>query len=301
MEYYCNMTLREMDSLDRSCTVFFMSVSPLEAHGPHLPLGTDVMVSEELIARYSKALEKEYPHLTQIKLPPLCLGADVLPVKGSLQISASQLKKILADLGKGLARQGFRYLFLADNHGGPRHQLAIEAAAKQLWKKHRFYLINPFLHDYKLMVNQDHNLVTYTGLKPGQIGDDTDAHAGANETSLMLATFPDFVDEDYHKVAPSTPPPPSFLLKLVSRIAGFISCSLQHDLTHLACLTTWIKQKDMKAYLGKPGMASPEAGEAMLRFRVEEAMKFFRRALRGEPVQTPPMLWYLHFILWFSR
>ncbi|RLF30549.1 MAG: hypothetical protein DRJ99_02240, partial [Thermoplasmata archaeon] len=30
----------EIDSLDRDKTIFFQPISPMEEHGPHLPVGT---------------------------------------------------------------------------------------------------------------------------------------------------------------------------------------------------------------------------------------------------------------------
>ncbi len=32
---------KELDEFDREKTVFFLPISPMEEHGPHLPLGTD--------------------------------------------------------------------------------------------------------------------------------------------------------------------------------------------------------------------------------------------------------------------
>jgi creatinine amidohydrolase len=45
---YVRMSLPEIEALDREKTIFLMAVSPIEVHGPHLPLGTDVFVAEEL-------------------------------------------------------------------------------------------------------------------------------------------------------------------------------------------------------------------------------------------------------------
>ena len=142
---YVRMSLPEIDALDRGRTIFLMAVSPIEVHGPHLPLGTDVFVAEELLQRYAAALHEEYPDYTLVALPSLYLGSDALPVKGSLSVPAPLLRKVLLAYVKGLAAQGFRYLFLADNHGGPRHQMATEAASRRAWRRHRFCLVNPCL------------------------------------------------------------------------------------------------------------------------------------------------------------
>ncbi len=290
------MNLREIEKLDRNRTVFLMSVSPLEVHGPHLPLGTDVIISEAILGRYSRAIKQDFPELTPVKLPPLYLGADALPVNGSLPVKASLLREVLFNLGRGLAGQGFRYLLVADNHGGPRHQMAVEAASRRLWKKYRFYLIDSFGPEFRMMIHHHRELFQETGLKPGACGDDADAHAGTNETSLMLAAAPRKVSKDYRRVPPSLPPPPGRALLFFSGLLGAFSERLRLDLLHLARLTAWVSDPCMKPYLGRPALADREAGEAMMAWRVKVAMGLLSKAVKGEPVETAPMLWFLRFL-----
>ncbi len=296
MQEYIKMTMREVESLDREKTIFLMSVSPIEAHGPHLPLGTDIFVAEELQRRYVNALKEEFPSYTLIKLPPLYLGADAVPAEGSLSVSGPTLKDTLMALSRGLAKQGFRYLFLSDNHGGPRHHLSIEVLARKLWKKYRFYLINPFGLVFRLMVQHDEDFMQKVGLREGEMGDDNDAHAGTNETSLMLAVDPEKVASDYKEVLPSAPPPPKRPILILSRILGMFSEQKRKDLEHLANVMGWVSDPEMKPYMGFPALASADAGEAMFNTRVEVAMHLFRDALAGKPVLIKPMLWGLKFL-----
>lgn len=293
---YVMMTLPEIEVLDREKTVFLMAVSPVEVHGPHLPLGTDVFIAGEILDRYIKALREEFPAYTLVKLPPLYLGADALPVKGSLSVPAPLLREVLLAYVKGLAAQGFRYLFLADNHGGPRHQLGIEAACRKAWRKYRFFLIDPFNLEFRMMVQRDPQFLAATNLQPGTCGDDADAHAGTNETSLMLAAHADKVRETWRETPPSLPPESSKPVLFLSRLAGIFNRTLGRDLQHLAATLAWVGDREMKPYMGAPALASPQAGEAMLAARVNIAMECFRRALRGEPVRLNPMLWGLRLL-----
>ena len=281
LRLYVRMTLPEIDALERDKTIFLMAVSPIEVHGPHLPLGTDVFVAEELLRRYSAALQKEYPGYTLVELPPLYLGADALPIKGSLSVPAPLVRKVLLSYVQGLAAQGFRYLFLADNHGGPRHQLGIESASRKAWRKHRFYLVNPFNHEFRLMVQHDPAFLQETGLGPGTCGDDADAHAGTNETSLMLQAAPDQVRDNWRTVPPSLPPPPAGAVLFLGRLLSIFSRTLGEDLKHLAYTLSWVGDPRMKPYMGAPALAVAEAGEAMLQARTGIAMAFFRQALAG--------------------
>ncbi len=300
---YVDLRLPDIQALQGEETIFFISVSPIEVHGPHLPVGTDVFIAEELQRRYISEISLRHPELNFVRLPPLYAGADALPVKGSLSIPARCLERILFSYGKGLAEQGFKYLFVSDNHGGPRHQIAIEAAARGLWKRHKFYLINPFGLDYRLMVLQDSKFMEMTGIGPGKCGDDQDNHAGTNETSLMLACAPEKVSKDFTEVPPSIVPDKRGVAALVSGLSKIASLFgggvISQELEHLANTLAWINDPIMKPYMGEPANASKEAGEAMFAARVKVGVELFERALASggkEPVHIVPMLWFLRAI-----
>lgn len=293
---YVRMSLPEIEALDRAKTVFLMAVSPIEVHGPHLPLGTDVFVSEELLQRYAESLHEEFPDYTLVALPSLYLGSDALPVKGSLSVPAPLLRKVLLAYAGGLAAQGFRYLFLADNHGGPRHQMATEAASRLAWRKHCFYLINSFNHEFRLMVQHDPVFLKDTGLHPGSCGDDADAHAGTNETSLMLQADPEQVRGNWRTAEPSLPPPGVGAVLFLGRVFSIFSRTLGEDMKHLAATLAWVGDPQMKPYMGAPALASAEAGERMLQARTAIAMRFFRHAIAGKEVRITPLLWGLRLL-----
>jgi len=305
---YVEMSLPELRALDPGKTVFMISVSPIEVHGPHLPVGTDVFISDDLALRYMAELHKRRPDLRFVQLPSLYVGSDALPVAGSLSVPAVHLEGVLRAYGKGLAKQGFRYLFVADNHGGPRHQMAVEAAARALWRRHRFYLIDPFGADFRYMVQHDAKFMSRTGLGPGACGDDPDSHAGTNETSLMLVCSPRRVREDYRSIRASLPPARRGAARLVGGLATAVRLfggrTLGRDLDHLANTLAWVSDPEMIPYMGDPSKATREAGEVMLAARVEVAMDLFERALEGgaepestrEPVHITPMLWGLRIM-----
>jgi hypothetical protein len=41
---------KELDALDREKTIFFLPISPMEEHGPHLSLGTDLFSARDAAA-----------------------------------------------------------------------------------------------------------------------------------------------------------------------------------------------------------------------------------------------------------
>lgn len=293
---YLDITTEELQSLNREKTIFLMSIAPLEAHGPHLPLGTDIYIAEELLQRNADALKEEFPSYSLVKLPPLILGSDPLPLPGSFSFPALMLKRTLLSLTFNLSRQGFRYLFISDNHGGPRHHLAVESASRRAFKKYGFIMVNPFELIFRMMIQRDEELLKETALEPGSIGDHSDCHAGTNETSLMLKIAPDLIKQDLNELPAYVPPTPSNLWLFLGRTVGIFSTELHRDLQHLCILRSWIKQKPTMPYLGAPSKACRENGEKMLYFHRKISMELFRQALKGQHVKIRPLLWKLRFI-----
>lgn len=303
---YVDMTGADLATLDREKTVFFMPVSPIEVHGPHLKLGTDVIVAEEVKRRVQAQLSRERPDLTLVDLPPLYCGSDALPAPGSISVGAGGLSSVLYDYARALSRQGFKYLLVTDNHGGPRHHLAINTAAQKAWKKHRFHLIDPFIEVFKRMVRLDPSLLSMTGLGPGSCGDDTDSHAGTNETSLILAAYGESRDLDSYDRVPASKLP---ALRGLSRRVDSLGAALAragakdagNDLRHLARMLAWTGQKGFVPYMGAPARASREAGEAMLRAHVKISVYLLELALSGGSGIPTPLLGWLSFLRWLPE
>lgn len=295
---YVDLTLEDLRGLDREKTIFLLCVSPIEVHGPHLPVGTDMMVAEELQRRYAKELSERHPQYQVVVLPHLYVGSDALPVAGSLSVRALALEAVLTDYAKGLARQGFKYLFISDNHGGPRHQMALYRASKAAWRKWKFYVVCPFNAVFRDMVQHNPEFLERCQLTPGTCGDDSDSHAGTNETSLVLA-----IDETragkYEEVPPSVQPQSKGAVRIVALLGQLISNLNRQwgaDLLHLAATLAWVSDPEMKPYMGNPQKARKNSGEMMLTARVQIAMDLFERALSGEPVDVKPMLHWLSFL-----
>jgi len=293
---YVNLSLPELQSLDRERTIFLMCVSPIETHGPHLPVGTDMFIAKELQRRYIQKLREEYPDYRLIVLPDLYCGSDALPVEGSLSVRGTALESIIVDYAKGLAKQGFRYLFLSDNHGGPRHQLALYRASNKAWQRWHFAVVNTFNVVFRYMVHHDADFLQKTDLAPGSCGDDADAHAGTNETSLMLAAEPERVGSQ--DIPPSWPPEPKGTLALLYRLGTMLGrTGWGKDLKHLAATLAWVSDENMLPYMGAPAKATAAAGQAMLDARVEVAMELFAQVLNGDMVINKPMLHWLSFLV----
>ncbi len=289
------MTGSEVDALERDTTVFVMVVSPVEVHGPHLPLGTDVMVAREVRDRALTSLSTSHPELRFVVLPPYFMGSDTIP--GSLEVDSRAVNLLLRGVAGFLSARGFRYLLVLDNHGGPRHQIATAKAVRALYRERGFHIVAPFLSFYRRMVELDPSLLSRLGRGPGSCGDAQDCHAGLNETSLMLRAMPDRVRPGWRELARVSINArrwPHLLLGSLGRLARALEWKeLGKDLAYVGLMLSWVTEKRPSNYIGEPRAASAEAGERMLAAFAEEAVERMEAALRGEPPYHTPLGWTL--------
>ncbi len=149
----------------------------LEKHGPHLPLGTDL-----LNVRYVSlhAAEQEYA----VVFPEYYFG-QIFEAKhepGTIAYSMELQLKLLQETTDEMARNGCKKIIIVNGHGGNEHLLPFFAQA-QLEKP----------HDYVVYV-LDGSRSRPGG--PGKKSTIADMHAGENETSNTLVSHPDLVHLD---------------------------------------------------------------------------------------------------------
>jgi creatinine amidohydrolase/Fe(II)-dependent formamide hydrolase-like protein len=266
---YLSLTCEEVSKFNREKTVFVSVVSPIETHGRHLPLGTDVFIARRVMEETCQILEKDHEVVKLFEIP---LGSDAQPVFGSIWLSYGTFKRLIFEVGTHLAKMNFKHWIIFDNHGGPRHQLALAEASRKLKEKHGFNLVVPFLHIFQDMLNDSKEI----GIPPGMNGDAKDLHAGTNETSLMLHTNPDLVrTKDLPRYFPSRE---TFLGKLLRFLKA----------ESLAVTIDWISDQQNPYYLGDPSLADPERGRKMIEYHVKKSIELFEEAKRG--MYQPPKL-----------
>jgi len=152
----------------------------IEKHGPHLPLGTDLLNVRYLAER---AAEKEYA----VVFPAYYFG-QIFEAKhepGVLAYSARLQLDLLQETTDEMARNGCKKIVILNGHGGNTHLLPFFAQAQ---------LASP--HDYVVYVYQPS--LNVPGRPP--IQDKIDAHAGESETAHTLISHHDLVHSDRAKL-----------------------------------------------------------------------------------------------------
>jgi creatinine amidohydrolase len=148
----------------------------IEKHGPHLPLGTDL-----LDVRYAAlhAAEQEYA----VVFPEYYFGQifEAQHQPGTVAYSSHLQLELLQETTDEMARNGCKKVLIVNGHGG-NNSLLPYFAQTQLEKD----------HDYVVYIFDERT--PQSGGPP--ITDKLDMHAGQSETSKMMISRPDLVHQD---------------------------------------------------------------------------------------------------------
>ena len=139
-----SLTKKDFDAIDRREAVVLVSCSPIEVHGPHLPMGADALQANGLARRMLRFLPERHRGRVFLELPFIYAATDTVPQPGSLFFQPSTTVKVLVDLGRTLAAQGFRHVMVSNFHGGPRHFLAIEKACRKANRRYGIRMVSVF-------------------------------------------------------------------------------------------------------------------------------------------------------------
>jgi len=148
----------------------------IEKHGPHLPLGNDL-----INVRYAAlhGAEKEFA----VVFPPYYFGQifEARHEPGTLAYSAKLQLELLQETTDEMGRNGCKKILIVNGHGGNNHLLPYFAQSQ---------MAAP--HDYVVYVLASN---TYPQSRP-KLKTKVDAHAGESETSHTMIARPDLVHMD---------------------------------------------------------------------------------------------------------
>jgi creatinine amidohydrolase len=213
----------------------------LEKHGPHLPLGTDLLSVRALAIT---AAGKEYA----IVFPPYYVGQiyEAKHQPGTVAYSPDLVWNYLQETCDELSRNGVKKIILVNGHGGNNSFLAyfcqVQLASR---KNYAVYLFKP--------VDDPEISKKIESLRKTKV----DGHAGEMETSGMLKTHPDLVHMD---------------------VAGSQSGDDQNRITDLpdAYVGIWWYARFPNHYAGDGRAADKKLGELLFNNEVEQLVKMIR-------------------------
>lgn len=194
-----------LDALDRARTVVLLAVSPLEEHGPHLPVGVDAFAARYLAESVARRLVEARPGWQAVIAPTLHVGSFTFEATGTLPVRQRVVRDLLVDYGEALARTGFRNILVSNGHGGPGHLVALEEASSLVSRRHGIvmasitghlawdFLRGRFLDRIESALGRPLSWEEKQAVRE-------DSHGGLWETSVMLWLRPDLVDAGFRSL-----------------------------------------------------------------------------------------------------
>jgi creatinine amidohydrolase len=292
------LTKKAFDALDPAHCVVLVTCSPLEVHGPHLPLGADALEGQGLALRMLRFLPERHRERTFLQLPPVYVATDVVPQRGSLFFRPSTTRRVLEDLGRTLAAQGFRDVFVSNFHGSPRHFLAIEAACERVNRRFGTRMVSVFSLMIARLTHGTSSLEDVLAHLPGVRKEDLvgDTHGGFVETSQLLALHGDWVDPDHRALPQRTVD--LWLREQGDPLPDGRRGDPRRLLGMLRAFRAGIRFFERETYSGAPARASAEVGERILDTLGREAASACAEILDGRlpPEDCHSPLWRLRFL-----
>jgi len=225
------LTYEEASAVLERGAVALLPAGATEAHGPHLPLGTDVVISEAAALRAAELLIAEGHEA--LVLPPLAYGVTDFAqgFAGTVSIPFDAVRALVHGVVRGAMDTGFVAVVALSAHLEPDNLRAIrEGVAQAVSEGAKAVFVD--------VTRRPH---------PAKLGAEFQSgacHAGRYETSLVMAATPFLVHED---LAVGLPENPTSLSEAIA--AG------RHSFREAG---------GDRAYFGAPAEASAAEGEALL-------------------------------------
>lgn len=227
-----DMTWEEARDQGRAGAIAILPVGAIEAHGPHLPLSTDVVIASAMAEAAAEELVGRGRGV--VLLPPLCYTAAGFAAgfAGTITVSPATVAAMLVDIARSLANHGFPMLVIANAHLDPDHVAALHTAVETCGDQ----AIEVIFPD-----------ITRKPWAP-QLTEEFQSgacHAGRYESSIVMAADPGLVSDDRRRGLAPNPVSLSAAIRAGQK--------------------TFEEAGGSAAYFGDPAAASREEGQSTIR------------------------------------
>lgn len=124
-----SVTWTDVRALDPARTVAVLPTGAVEAHGPHLPLGTDIIIAEAMAREGAKRLAERGLEVLLLPAMPYAPAPFARAFPGTMDAPAAIVTQLVTGLAQSLGAHGIRVLALANAHHDPAQVMALRAAA----------------------------------------------------------------------------------------------------------------------------------------------------------------------------
>jgi creatinine amidohydrolase len=230
------LSTKEAAQAAQEGTVIIFPIGSVEEHGAHLPLCTDSVQSEFIALEVAKKTGC-------LVAPPfrhgICNAGHNFP--GTMSVEFDTLFMVARDVLSELTHNGFCRIIILTGHAGSAHMTALKLAAQEIVRRKQ----NPNgPRKTRIMVLSDYDFADELKERLGFPKED--GHAGAIETSRIMAIRPDLIKS---KGKASFPKMPRF--EVVADPERYFPSGV----------------------MGDPTLATKEKGKVMNQYLVEQVVK----------------------------
>ncbi len=225
---FADHTYDEIAALPRESAALILPVGSTEPHGPHLPLSTDVIISEGMAQRAAGLLASR--GLRALVLPPILYSVTDFArgFSGAMSLRFETARDLMIDVLTGAIRDGFRMVCVANSHLEPRHVETIYDAIRRVTEETGVPIAFPDKRRRKMAQLLGDEFVSGA------------CHAGQYETSLVMMDRPELVRDDVRLTLPS--------------VDQSLSVAIGNG------TATFLEAGGDRAYFGRPAAASRDEG-----------------------------------------
>lgn len=184
----------EVSALDKDRTILFLPLSPIEEHGPHLPLGTDFFAARDIAAAACELVLEKDPGLEVVLMPVIPLGCCGITADfpGTVSLRGSTLASVVADVCSSLAKYGFKHIVVSNHHLDPVHVKAVLTGIEEVESKYDVRIIETSGRIvYSGMETEEALLIREMGLDPQK-----EVHADVKETAYVSVQYPSLIKDN---------------------------------------------------------------------------------------------------------
>ena len=223
-----DLTWEEVGALDGARSVAILPVGATEAHGPHLPLDTDVTIAVAMAEAGGRLLAARGFDAVLLDALPYTPAPCAASFPGTIHIGGATLTALVTDIAAGVRRAGVATLAIANAHFDPAHLRALRGAVAAIRTAGTVRAVFP-----------DVTRRPWGGRLTAEFRSGA-CHAGRYEGSIVLARSPERVREEVMRELEDNP---------VSLPAAFADGA-----------TDFVAAGGPRAYFGNPAGATAEEG-----------------------------------------
>jgi creatinine amidohydrolase/Fe(II)-dependent formamide hydrolase-like protein len=269
---FAQLSADRLKTLSRETTVFFFPVGPLEDHGPHLSLQSDVIEARELCRLAAERLEREKSGWKGVVMPALPLGVDSNTTEVALTVRAHVLRDWLVDACRSMSRLGFQHFVCFSGNLGPKQLTAIEDAGKLVAGRSRWFRLLRPGSGRAYLASASSALVSGAEVRRSPLIPKPLEHGGARDTSVALAAEASSVDPSYS----------AQIARLYEDVLGSSAIALG-----------WKRRmRKLSGFWGDPSKASAARGQEILKGTLDDVFPKLRAVWEGANPHLMFRSWY---------